>query len=117
MRRTVLPALAALCAITASCSNGTPDPKTEWTNAMKSAGFAPNAPHTFDEMFESAKAFCTAGSALAISGIARSALNPEQADTTAMPARGKNPDQAASAYGNATWQWACGSTSSPATTR
>lgn len=109
MRQIVLPVLAAFCVATiASCSSTPPDPKTEWTNAMRDAGFAPNAPHTFDEMFESAKQFCGAGSALTITGLARTALNPEQADTTAMPARGKDPDQAATAYGNATWKWACG---------
>jgi hypothetical protein len=71
------------------------------------AGFTPNAPHTFAEMFESSKAFCSAGSALSIAGIARTVLNPNQADTTAMPARGKDPDAAAKAYGDATWKWAC----------
>jgi hypothetical protein len=112
MRRIVLPALAVMCAAAlTSCSSeppAPPDPKAEWTSAMKTAGFSPNAPHTFDEMFESAKAFCRAGSALAITGLARTALSPEQADTTAMPARGKDPDQAATAYGDATWRWACG---------
>lgn len=112
IRTTILAALAALCTVAVtSCGSAPPvppDPKAEWTSAMKSAGFAPNAPHTFDEMFESAKQFCTAGSALTITGLARTALNPEQADTTAMPARGKDPDQAAKAYGDATWQWACG---------
>ncbi|SEB43755.1 hypothetical protein SAMN04489727_1740 [Amycolatopsis tolypomycina] len=110
MRRIVLPVLAALCAVAAaSCSSDTPpDPKTEWTGAMKQAGFVPNAPHTYDEMFEAAKQFCGAGSALTITGLARTVLNPEQADTTAMPARGKDPDQAAAAYGDATWKWACG---------
>lgn len=111
MRRIVLPVLAALCAVTAAagCSgDAPPDPKTEWTNAMKAAGFAPNAPHTFDEMWESAKQFCATGSALGITGLARVALSPEQADTVAMPAPGKDPDQAAKAYGDATWKWACG---------
>lgn len=94
----------------AGCSGQTPppDPKAEWTSAMKSAGFTLNAGHTYDEMFESAKAFCTAGSALAITGLARTALAPEKADQTAMPARGQDPDKAATAYGDATWKWACG---------
>ena len=104
----VIAALAAAGLTLASCSSPPPDPKAEWTKAVTAAGFVPNAPHTYDEMFEGAKAFCGAGSALAISGIARTALNPEQADTTAMPARGKDPDQAARAYGDATWKWACG---------
>ncbi len=112
MRRFALPALTVLCAVVvASCSSeppAPPDPKTEWTKAMQSAGFAPNVPHTFDEMFESAKQFCGTGSALAIAGLARTALGPEKVDTTAMPARGKDPDQAATAYGDATWKWACG---------
>lgn len=112
MRRIVLPALAVLCAVVVTgCSSeppAPPDPKAEWTSAMKAAGFTPNAPHTYDEMFESAKAFCGAGSALAITGLARTALSPEKADTTAMPARGKDPDAAAKAYGDATWRWACG---------
>ncbi|WP_410676636.1 hypothetical protein [Amycolatopsis sp. cmx-4-68] len=101
-------ALALAGAAAAYSWSTTPDPKTEWTSAVTQAGFVPNAPHTYDEMFESSKAFCSTGSALAITGLARTALNPEQADTTAMPARGKDPDQAATAYGDATWKWACG---------
>ncbi len=85
-----------------------PDPKTEWTAAMKTAGFTPNSPHTYDEMFDAAKNFCSAGSALAISGLARTVLTPDMADRTAMPARGKDPDTAAKAYGDATWKWVCG---------
>jgi hypothetical protein len=112
MRRLALTIAAAAAAATlTSCSSSEPpppDPKAEWTKAMQTAGFKPAAPHTFDEMFDSAKQFCGAGSALAISGLARTALNPEQADTTAMPARGKDPDQSATAYGDATWKWACG---------
>ena len=112
MRRLALTVAAAAAAATlTSCSSeppAPPDPKTEWTKAMQTAGFEPNAPHTFDEMFTSAQQFCAAGSALAITGLARTALAPEQADTTAMPARGKDPDQAAKAYGDATWKWACG---------
>ncbi|WP_326944667.1 hypothetical protein OG439_33420 [Amycolatopsis sp. NBC_01307] len=75
---------------------------------MKKAGFTPNSPHTYDEMFESATNFCAAGSALAIAGLARTALDPAQADAIAMPAPGKDPDTAATAYGAATWKWACG---------
>jgi hypothetical protein len=114
MRR-VLPVagavLALLATATACSSTGTTapaDPKTEWTSAVKAAGFDVNTPHTFDEMFESSKAFCGGGSALAIAGLARTVLSPEQADTTAMPARGADPDKAATAYGDATWKWACG---------
>lgn len=103
-------AVAAACVLAGCGSDAPPDPKTEWTSAMKAAGFAPNAPHTFDEMFEAGKQFCGAGSALAISGLARTALAPEQAAKVAMPAPGKDPDQAASAYGDATWKWACGHT-------
>ncbi|MEV6445982.1 hypothetical protein [Amycolatopsis sp. NPDC051716] len=106
---TLFAVVAASCVVS-SCSSAPPDPKAEWTTAMQAAGFVPNAPHTYDEMFESAKQFCGAGSALAITGLARTALAPEQADTMAMPARGKNPDQAATAYGDATWKWACGHT-------
>jgi hypothetical protein len=112
MRRLVLTVAAAAAAATlTSCSSeppAPPDPKAEWTTAMQSAGFTLNGSHTYDEMFESAKAFCSANSALAIAGLARTALGPEKADTTAMPARGKDPDQAATAYGDATWKWACG---------
>ncbi len=109
MRRIALSvAVAALGVVALSGCSANPDPKTEWTNAMKAAGFVPNSPHTYGEMFESAKQFCGGGSALTIAGLARTVLNPEQADTTAMPARGKNPDEAATAYGDATWKWACG---------
>ena len=112
MRRPGRPALAVLSAIAlAGCgTDAPPDPKAEWTAAVKSAGFTPNAPHTYDEMFESAKNFCATGSALAISGFARTALDPAQASEVAMPAPGKNPDEAAKAYGDATWKWACGQT-------
>ncbi|WP_410595265.1 hypothetical protein [Amycolatopsis sp. lyj-23] len=110
MRCPGLPALAVLAAIAlAGCGSEAPaDPKAEWTAAMKSAGFKPNAPHTYDEMFESSKNFCAAGSALAIAGLARTALDPAQADEVAMPAPGQNADAAAKAYGDATWKWACG---------
>lgn len=101
--------LLSACSSTSSPTPAAaPDPKSEWTKAMQDAGFVPNAPHTYDEMFGSSKAFCGAGSALAISGLARTALDPSQTDTTAMPARGKNPDEAATVYGNATWKWSCG---------
>ncbi|MBE1500631.1 hypothetical protein H4696_007731 [Amycolatopsis lexingtonensis] len=110
MRRTALPALAALSiAVVSGCgSDAPPDPKAEWTFAMKTAGFVPNSPHTYDEMFESAKNFCATGSALAIAGLARQALDPSLVGETAMPAPGKDPDAAAKAYGDATWKWACG---------
>ena len=108
MRRALPVALLAGLAVTACSSSTPPDPKTEWTGAVKAAGFSVNAPHTYDEMFESSKAFCGTGSALAIAGLARTVLSPEMADTTAMPARGANPDVAAKAYGDATWKWACG---------
>jgi len=115
MRRVLSAAAAALALLvtgTACSSTSTPaapaDPKTEWTSAVKAAGFTTNEPHTFDEMFNSSKVFCSAGSALAIAGLARTVLSPEQADTTAMPARGADPDKAATAYGDATWKWACG---------
>jgi hypothetical protein len=110
MIRNLLPAFAVLSAVSlAGCgSDAPPDPKTEWTSAMRSAGFTPNAPHTYDEMFDSSKNFCTAGSALAIAGLARTALDPAQAAEIAMPAPGKDPDTAATAYGDATWKWACG---------
>lgn len=104
----VLAAAAIVTVVLVRGKDTPPDPKAEWTTAMQTAGFQPRAPHTFDEMFESAKAFCGAGSPLAISGIARTALGPEQAANVAMPAPGKNPDQAASAYGDATWKFACG---------
>ncbi|WP_037307514.1 hypothetical protein [Amycolatopsis orientalis] len=109
--RTITLTIAATCGLLlVGCGSETtpPDPKAEWTAAMKTAGFVPNSPRTYDEMFEAAKNFCTAGSALAISGLARTALTPEMADRTAMPARGKDPDTAAKAYGDATWKWACG---------
>jgi len=51
----VVTAIIAAALALAGCSSPPPDPKTEWTNSMKSAGFTPNAPHTYDEMFESAK--------------------------------------------------------------
>jgi hypothetical protein len=112
MRRVLMiAAVLGLLGVVPACDSAevaAPDPKSEWTGAVKAAGFVPNAPHTFDEMFESSKAFCGGGSALAIAGIARTVLSPEQADTTAMPARGVNPDDAARAYGDATWKWACG---------
>ncbi|GLY35394.1 hypothetical protein Amsp01_014180 [Amycolatopsis sp. NBRC 101858] len=110
MPRTVLPALAVLsvCAFAGCGSDAPPDPQAEWTSAMKAAGFTLNAPHTYAEMFESAKNFCVAGSALAIAGLARTALDPALARETAMPAPGKDPDTAAKEYGNATWKWACG---------
>ncbi|WP_410660144.1 hypothetical protein [Amycolatopsis sp. lyj-112] len=103
-------ALAAASGLLTACSTDAdpPDPKTEWTAAMKVAGFEPNSPHTYDEMFEAAKNFCAAGSALAISGLARTVLSPEMVDRTAMPARGKDPDASAKSYGDATWKWACG---------
>ncbi|RSD26334.1 hypothetical protein [Amycolatopsis eburnea] len=110
MHRLVLTAAVAAAAAFSltSCSPAPPDPKAEWTKSVQAAGFTLNGTHTYDEMFESAKAFCGAGSALGITGLARTALNPEQADQTAMPARGQDPDTAAKAYGDATWKWACG---------
>jgi hypothetical protein len=108
MRRALPVALLAGLTVTACSSSTPPDPKTEWIGAVKAAGFSVNAPHTYDEMFESSKAFCGTGSGLAIAGLARTVLSPEMADTTAMPARGANPDVAAKAYGDATWKWACG---------
>ncbi|AGM10618.1 hypothetical protein [Amycolatopsis keratiniphila] len=109
--RTIIATITVTCGVLLSgCSTAVspPDPKAQWTAAMKSAGFVPNSPRTYDEMFEAAKNFCSAGSALAISGLARTVLTPEMADRTAMPARGKDPDTAAKAYGDATWKWACG---------
>ncbi|EOD58516.1 hypothetical protein [Amycolatopsis vancoresmycina] len=109
MRRPVLPALAALATLAlAGCgSDAPPDSKAEWTAAVKAAGFTPHAPHSYDEMFESAKNFCAAGSALAIAGLARTVLDPAQATEVAMPAPGQDPDKAATVYGDATWKWAC----------
>jgi hypothetical protein len=79
----------------ASPSTTAPDPKTEWTKAVTAAGFIPNPPHTYDEMYGASTVFCSEPGALGVAHNAYLAITPPGSDTAAMPAPGRDPFLAA----------------------